>query len=271
MNFRKLIIGRIFRAIFFDFFEISKNRSKNQKKKKRNGSWKGSTRLRFEQGFYGFIDVDLLYNSVKFRFKTEHFWSFSGPVSIFTIISKNISFFYFFIFRVIFWDFEEIEKNRSKNPMRSKRALKMIKIAPFWAGISRICRGDRDLQIREIPVQNGALLIIFKTHFVFDFSIDFLRFRRNRKKSIEKSVRFLDIFFSSIFSRFLRNLEKSLEKSNKNKTKWVLKMIKKAPFWAGISRICRSRSPLQIRAIPAQNGAFLSIFRPHFVFCHIFL
>ena len=67
--------------------------------------------------------------------------------------------------------------------------------------------------------------------------------------------------FSIDFFRFLRNLKKSIEKS---KTKWVLKMINNAPFWTGISRICRSRSPLQIREIPAQNGAFLSIFRTHF-------
>ncbi len=47
----------------------------------------------------------------------------------------------------------------------------MTKNVPFWTGISRICRGGCDLQIREIPVQNGALLILFKTHFDFYFLI----------------------------------------------------------------------------------------------------
>ena len=69
----------IFRSIFFDFFEISKNRSKNQK---RNGSWKWSIMLRFEPGFHGFVGLGLLYKSVQFRLKTEHFWAFSGPISI---------------------------------------------------------------------------------------------------------------------------------------------------------------------------------------------
>ena len=138
----------------------------------------------------GFVDLDLLYKSVKFRFETVYFWSFSRPISFFPIFFKN-HIFYFLIFRLIFWDFGEIEKNRSKNPYRSKLVMKMIKNAPFWTGISRICRGNRDLQIREIPVWNQSLLIIFKTHFVFDFSIDFLRFRRNRKKSIEKSRKFI--------------------------------------------------------------------------------
>ena len=76
--------------------------------------------------------------------------------------------------------------------------------------------------------------------------------------------------FSSNFSRFLRNLEKSLEKSKIYKMKWVLKRINNAPFETGISRICRSGSPLQIREIPVRNGVFLIIFKTHFVFSHIF-
>ena len=58
---------------------------------------------------------------------------------------------------------------KKKNDKKTKWGPKMIKNAPFGAGISRICRADVDLSIREIPVSNGAVLMVFRPHFVIFF------------------------------------------------------------------------------------------------------
>ena len=90
------------------------------------------------------------------------------------------------IFRTIFFDFSEISKNRPKNK-KKKWGLEMINNSPFETGISRICGGDMGKNSVQIQVSNGQLLMVSRPHFIFDFSSDFLRFRRNREKLLEKS------------------------------------------------------------------------------------
>ena len=96
-----------------------------------------------------------------------------------------------------------------------KWGLKWINKDPFETGISRICRFGSLLQIREIPVKNGAFLVIFRRHFDRKgFSSNFFRFLRNLKKSLENQK------IEKI--RFFQKYDK--------KKKWGLKITKNAPF-----------------------------------------
>ena len=97
-----------------------------------------------------------------------------------------------------FFSVEKIARKINKK----KWGLKRGNTDPFETGISRICRGDMGLQIPKSPVSNGSVLMVFRPHFFFDFSGDFLRFRRNRKKCSKNPFR----------------------------SKWGLKMMNNAPF-----------------------------------------